>query len=136
MFAGDALSRKLLIAKEERDVQVRVFNEIRDTIPSDAAEEWVEEVAAWEKERKLPVKSQTAPNPYVVLKNGECPIFNHFCRGALFISFGLPGGVTEAQVRLQLRKEETDEVHEGRAALHETSATGFLTMGLHIEHLQ
>ncbi|KZP27106.1 hypothetical protein FIBSPDRAFT_712253, partial [Athelia psychrophila] len=111
---GDALSRKLIIAKEERDVQVRVFNEIRDTLPPDAAEEWVQEVTAWEKQRKLPIKEQKAPNPYVMLKNG---------------------GVTEAQVRLQLRKE-TDEVHEGRAALHETSATGFLAMGLHIEHLQ
>lgn len=39
-------------------------------------------------------------------------------------------------MRLQLHKEETDEVHQGRAALHETSATGFLSMGLHIETLQ
>lgn len=54
----------------------------------------------------------------------------------LLTGSGFSGGVTEAQVRLQLRKEETDEVHEGRATLHETSATGFLAMGLHIEHLQ
>lgn len=74
-FVGDSLSRKLLISKEERDVQIRAFNEVRDTIPPDAAAQWVGEVLAWEKERKLPVKDQRAPNPYEMLKNGEFTSF-------------------------------------------------------------
>jgi hypothetical protein len=46
------------------------------------------------------------------------------------------GGLTEAQVRLQLRKDEVDEIKEGKATMHDTSATGFLVTGLHIEALQ
>lgn len=90
--AGDALSRKLIIAKEERDVQVRVFNEIRDTLPPDAAEEWVQEVTAWEKQRKLPIKEQTAPNPYVMLKNGGWCILIHFCHGGCLRALAFQAG--------------------------------------------
>ncbi|KZP08228.1 hypothetical protein FIBSPDRAFT_901419 [Athelia psychrophila] len=104
LMLGDSLARKLIIAKEERNVQF-----------PDATQQWVDEVTAWEMEHKLPVKDQIAPNPYEILKNG---------------------GVTEAQVRLKLRQEETAEVHEGQGALHETSTMGFLAMGLHIEKAQ
>lgn len=46
------------------------------------------------------------------------------------------GELTEAQVRLALRKQETGEVEAGHERVHETSATGFLASGLHIESLQ
>lgn len=39
-------------------------------------------------------------------------------------------------MRLQLHQDEIKEINEGRAAMHETSAPGFLTIGLHIESLQ
>ena len=71
IVSGDALSRKLIIAKEERDVQLRAFAEVRDTVTPQAAEQWVNEVKAWEKERILPVKNQKAPNPYELPKNGQ-----------------------------------------------------------------
>lgn len=58
---GDSLSRRLIIAKDERDVQIKAFAEVRDTVPPDAAQQWVAEVTAWEKERKLPTKEQKAP---------------------------------------------------------------------------
>ncbi|KAF7968026.1 hypothetical protein HWV62_32158 [Athelia sp. TMB] len=115
IMLGDMLAKRLIIAKEERDVQLKAFKEIRDTVNMAAAEQWIKDVTAWESERKLPVKEQKAPNPY------ELPTKD---------------GITEAQVRLELRKEETGQINEGRGALHETSATGFLVMGLHIEGLQ
>lgn len=91
-------------------MQVRVFSEVRDTIPPDAAQRWVEEVMAWEMQRKLPVKDQTAPNPYEMVKNGKSLVTQPKAPLTFLV---WQGGVTEAQVCLQLRKEETDEVHEG-----------------------
>lgn len=43
---------------------------------------------------------------------------------------------SEAEVRLQLRKDELDEVRAGKAPLHEMSATSFLVAGLQLEEIQ
>ncbi|KAF7333064.1 CxC2 domain-containing protein [Mycena venus] len=45
-------------------------------------------------------------------------------------------GPTEAQVRLQLKRDEEKDLAEGRAPLHGTSVTAFLTAGLQIEQAQ
>ncbi|KAF7978528.1 hypothetical protein HWV62_45709 [Athelia sp. TMB] len=105
--SGDMLSRKLVIAKEERDVQIKHFREIRDTVLKESAEKWLEDVLAWEEDR-------SRPNPYELLT----------------------GGMTQAAMRLQLQKEEMAEINKGQVVMHATSATGFLTAGLHIEALQ
>lgn len=57
------LSRKLLVATEERNKQVAAFIEVRDTIPKEAAKEYVKMVEAWEKDN-------TQPNPYEEPSNG------------------------------------------------------------------
>jgi hypothetical protein len=48
----------------------------------------------------------------------------------------LSDGPTEAQVRLQLKCDEEKDLAGGRAPLHGTSATAFLTAGLQIEQAQ
>jgi hypothetical protein len=45
-------------------------------------------------------------------------------------------GPTEAQVRLQLKRDKEKDLAGGRAPLHGTSATAFLTAGLQIEQTQ
>lgn len=57
------LSRKLLVATEERNKQVAAFKDVRDTIPKDAAKEYIRMVEAWEKDN-------TQPNPYEEPSNG------------------------------------------------------------------
>jgi hypothetical protein len=42
----------------------------------------------------------------------------------------------EAQMRLALRKEEEEEVKQGRMPLHATSATAFLAAGIQLENTQ
>jgi hypothetical protein len=45
-------------------------------------------------------------------------------------------GLTEAQVRLQFTKEEAAEVACGLPALHDVSASSFVTAGLDLEEEQ
>jgi hypothetical protein len=45
-------------------------------------------------------------------------------------------GVSEAEVRRQLRKDDTEAASKGEETVHETSPTGFLTLGLELEELQ
>ncbi|KAJ7791595.1 hypothetical protein B0H14DRAFT_3500285 [Mycena olivaceomarginata] len=91
---GDALRRKLAVARAERDRQVQAFKEVSQT------------------DRK---GHPTEPNPYMVVNKD---------------------GPTEVQVRLQLKKDEEKEAVNGKAPLHGTSATAFLTGGLQIEQAQ
>lgn len=45
-------------------------------------------------------------------------------------------GLSEAQVRLQLSTEETAEAARGATSFRETSASGFILAGLHLEDFQ
>lgn len=56
--------RKLLIAIDERDKQVKAFTDIRDTVDRGAAKTYIAEVEAWERDDRL-------PNPYLVPRTGE-----------------------------------------------------------------
>ncbi|KAF7965199.1 hypothetical protein HWV62_45095 [Athelia sp. TMB] len=109
---GDTLSRRLLIAKEERDVQLATFNDARRAAPSDQAKIWKAEVEEWEANRH---KDFQWPNPYELPSKGI---------------------ITEAQVRLDLQRQETEDEHAGLSNNTVATATAFLSLGLHIEHLQ
>lgn len=93
--AGAALSRKLVIAKEERDKQIYHFQEIRDTVEKDSAIKWVKEVIAWDGNRTL-------PNPYELPNTGLCSFFSsdgsnvltHLCSRW---AYGSRSAVTAAQ---------------------------------------
>ncbi|KAJ7484897.1 hypothetical protein B0H11DRAFT_2157487 [Mycena galericulata] len=105
---GDALRRKLAIARTERDRQVAGFAEITSTIEHDVKVMWQDEINAW-------LADPTKPNPYIIERND---------------------GPTEVQVRLQLKKDEEKDLLGGRAPVHGRSATAFLTAGLQIEQAQ
>ncbi|KAF7983646.1 hypothetical protein HWV62_20596 [Athelia sp. TMB] len=109
---GDTLSRRLIIAKEERDTQIKAFVDVRKTVDSNSARIWIDQVTQWEENRNTDFNW---PNPY------ELPT---------------EGVTTEAKVRLSLQREEIEEVRAGRATHHTTTTIGFLALGLHIEHVQ
>ncbi|KAJ6518235.1 hypothetical protein C8R47DRAFT_1031630 [Mycena vitilis] len=106
---GYALQRKLVVAIAERDKQVKAFKQVNKTISRDLRKSWEDMIEAW-------LADDTKPNPYV-LKLKDCP--------------------TEAEVRLQVRKDEEALAATGRAPLHgRRSATAFLTAGIQIEDSQ
>ncbi|KAJ6452140.1 hypothetical protein C8R47DRAFT_1204389 [Mycena vitilis] len=105
---GDALRRKLAVARAERERQVRAFKEVTATVEQEVIDDWNTQIEAW-------LKDSSKPNPYIVTRKD---------------------GPTEAQVRLQLKKDEEKEMIGGKALLQGSSATAFLTAGLQIEQTQ
>ncbi|KAJ6465540.1 hypothetical protein C8R47DRAFT_1235772 [Mycena vitilis] len=105
---GYALQRKLVVAIAERDKQVAAFKHVNKTISREVRTSWEDMIEAW-------LADETKPNPYV-LKLKDCP--------------------TEAEVRLQVRKDEEALAATGRAPIHGLSATAFLTAGIQIEDSQ
>ncbi|KAJ7168780.1 hypothetical protein C8R46DRAFT_1218172 [Mycena filopes] len=105
---GDALRRKLVVALAERARQVDAFKEVSRTVPKETRTLWQAEIDAF-------VADHSQPNPYVLPRSGA---------------------PTEAQLRLELKREEEEEVRQGRARLHSTSATAFLSAGIQLEDAQ
>ncbi|KAJ7858228.1 hypothetical protein B0H14DRAFT_3085090 [Mycena olivaceomarginata] len=105
---GDALCRKLVVARAEQDWQVKAFKQVCETVESDVMKDWQSQIDAW-------LKDSSKPNPYIVERKD---------------------GPTEVQVRLQLKRDEEKDLAGGRAPLHGTSATAFLTASLQIEQAQ
>ncbi|KAJ7115521.1 hypothetical protein C8R43DRAFT_1138146 [Mycena crocata] len=105
---GDALRRKLAVARAERDRQVAAYKEVTASVEHDVLEEWLAMIKTW-------LKDPSKPNPYTLDKHD---------------------GPTETAVRLQLKKEEEREAVSGKTPLHGTSATAFLVAGLQIEQAQ
>ncbi|KAJ7468418.1 hypothetical protein B0H11DRAFT_2238884 [Mycena galericulata] len=105
---GDALQRKLIVAIAERERQVAGFKEISATVEHDVKKEWKAMIDAW-------LADPSQPNPYT-LSRKDCP--------------------TEAEVRLEVQRDEDAVLAEGRSPLQGSSATAFLTAGLQIEVAQ
>ncbi|KAJ7511254.1 hypothetical protein B0H11DRAFT_2215093 [Mycena galericulata] len=108
MGVVDILRRKLVVALAERATQVASFKEINKTIKADVRAEWQKQIDAF-------VVDHSQPNPYVL---------------------STQDGPSEADIRLELRKEEAKEAAGGAAPLHGTSATAFLAAGLQLEDSQ
>ncbi|KAJ7174307.1 hypothetical protein C8R46DRAFT_1214514 [Mycena filopes] len=106
---GDALQRKLLVAIAERDRQVEAFKDISATIESTVKTEWKHQINNWIKD---PSSHQ---NPYTLLRK-DCP--------------------TEAEVRLEVKKDEDAALAGGSLPLQGRSATALLIAGLQIEEAQ
>ncbi|KAJ7429660.1 hypothetical protein B0H11DRAFT_2265147 [Mycena galericulata] len=105
---GYALEQKLIIAMAERARQVAAFTEVNATVEKEVRDAWKKQISEWQAD-------PSKPNPYV-LNRSDTP--------------------TEAQVRLELKKEEEAEARAGRAPLHGTSATAFITAGIQLEDAQ
>ncbi|KAJ7509953.1 hypothetical protein B0H11DRAFT_2215787 [Mycena galericulata] len=105
---GDALQRKLLVAIAERARQIAGFKEVNATVEGAVKKEWKAQIEAW-------VADPSKANPYTVSRK-DCP--------------------TEAEVRVQVKKDEDAALAGGQIPLHGKSATAFLTAGLQIEEAQ
>ncbi|KAL0945680.1 hypothetical protein HGRIS_014831 [Hohenbuehelia grisea] len=99
-------AKRLKLAIDEREIQQESFA-IFSAKQGDRVDGWREMVEAFEKD-------PTQPNPYEVLSSG----------------------LTEQDVRLQFAKEEAKDAANGVAALHETTPSGFIVLGLEIEDQQ
>ncbi|KAJ7102966.1 hypothetical protein C8R43DRAFT_1141089 [Mycena crocata] len=105
---GDSLRQKLIVAYAERQRQIDCFKEINKTVSPEVRSDWQKMLDDFEKDHKK-------PNPYVLSKKD---------------------GPSEAEIRLQLKKDEQAAADQGTAPLHATSATAFLTGGLQLEESQ
>ncbi|KAJ7431644.1 hypothetical protein B0H11DRAFT_2261644 [Mycena galericulata] len=105
---GYALEQKLIIAIAERARQVSAYSEVTRTVEKDLRQTWQKQIKDW-------LADATKPNPYILDKS-DVP--------------------SEAQVRLELKKEEEAEARAGRTPIHGTSATAFLTAGMQLEDAQ
>ncbi|KAJ7916471.1 hypothetical protein B0H13DRAFT_2231608 [Mycena leptocephala] len=105
---GTALRRKLVVAIAERTRQVEAFKEVNRTVSKEVR-------ATWQAQIDVFVADHSNPNPYVLPSSGA---------------------LTEAELRLALKREEEEEVRKGRAPLHATSATAFLSAGIQLEESQ
>ncbi|KAK0449347.1 hypothetical protein EV421DRAFT_1732619 [Armillaria borealis] len=109
---GDSLDQHLKIALVECDVQIKEFQDIDLTLKRELKIKWRKKVADWRKDR-------SKPSPYAAQETS----------GML--------RMTEAQVRLQLRNEELQEITSGSTkSVKKVSTSAFLIMGLELENDQ
>ncbi|KAJ6557474.1 hypothetical protein B0H19DRAFT_1261098 [Mycena capillaripes] len=108
MGQGEALRRKMVVAIAERDKQIAAFKIVSKTIDGDVKKTWRKMIEDWEAD-------PSEPNLYTLTRK-DCP--------------------TEAEVRLDVRKDEDALTTGGKAPLHGRSATAFLTAGIQIEDAQ
>ncbi|KAJ6544608.1 hypothetical protein DFH09DRAFT_928307 [Mycena vulgaris] len=106
---GEALQRKLVVAIAERDKQIAGFDQVNKTIGRDVKKAWKKMISEW-------LEDGSKENPYTLNRKVDCP--------------------SEAEVRLQVRKDEEALNTGGRAPLYGQSATAFLVAGIQIEDTQ
>ncbi|KAJ7149496.1 hypothetical protein C8R43DRAFT_887995 [Mycena crocata] len=105
---GEALQQELIVALGERQRQVDSYTTVSESIEQDVKVEWVNMITAWEKD-------PTKPNPFI-LSRANCP--------------------SEAEVRLEVKKDEDAQLAGARIPLQGRSATAFLCAGMQIEEAQ
>ena len=105
--AEDSFFFRLKKAIAMQKKQRKVFVKFNATFPSDVVRKWEKMVVEWDADRKK-------KNPY------EEPV----------------AGTSVAEVRLELAKEEADDVQCGNQSVHHISASRWLTMGLDLEEQQ
>ncbi|KAJ7234341.1 hypothetical protein C8J57DRAFT_1531743 [Mycena rebaudengoi] len=105
---GDALQRKLVVAIAEQDRQIQAFKACSRTVELEVQKLWQADIDAWLADKRM-------PNPYA-LPRDACP--------------------TEAETRLELKKDETAEAAAGGAPVAGTSAVAFLVAGVQLEDAQ
>ncbi|KAJ7936005.1 hypothetical protein B0H13DRAFT_2304071 [Mycena leptocephala] len=103
---GERLRTRQDRAKEEYAAQLEAFTEF--------SIQQAERVPAWREMVEKFEKDPTAKNPYA----------------------GTVGGITEAQVLLQLEEEESKRVESGVPGIHTVSPSSFIAAGLEVEDQQ
>ncbi|KAJ7049781.1 hypothetical protein C8F01DRAFT_1092981 [Mycena amicta] len=108
---GDTLARKLIIALAERDRQTAEFAVVDASVTPANRVEWQRRIDKWNVD-------PSAPNPYMME--------------------GKHAGPTEAQILVDLKKAELEDVRAGRGEVMIGKMTGvaFIKAGLQLEDLQ
>ncbi|KAJ7585952.1 hypothetical protein C8J56DRAFT_787825 [Mycena floridula] len=106
---GDTLERKLRLALVEEVIQAAHFEELTATIGEDLLKEWSDMYESWYEDK------DNNPTPFAPT---------------------VKDSITEAEVRLQLKRDEAEEARKSKSLATSTSATAFLTMGLELEETQ
>ncbi|KAI0057515.1 hypothetical protein BV25DRAFT_1812302 [Artomyces pyxidatus] len=106
---GEYLLKGLRDAHPQFVKKMKIHNEFQATFPTEVITEWEQVLHAWEKDHKR-------VNPYKEPESCE----------SLFTRF----------VRLELGEEEAEEAARGAMALHEMSASVFLSTGFELEEQQ
>lgn len=109
---------------DELQVQVDSFRVICKALEPALLSKWRKEVAEWKKDRQ-------GPCPYEAPLIGKSIIRVSFDRSRIFAE-----GLSEAEVRRRLDREELDELKAGRAGVEGTSQTAFLVAGMRLESMQ
>ncbi|KAJ7107965.1 hypothetical protein C8R46DRAFT_1240677, partial [Mycena filopes] len=91
-----------------RTRQVDAFKEVNRTVPKELRTLWQAQINVF-------VADHRKTNPYALPKSGA---------------------PTESELQLSLKHEEEEEIRQGRARLHATSATAFLSAGIQLEDAQ
>ncbi|KAG6848447.1 hypothetical protein H0H93_016880 [Arthromyces matolae] len=108
---GRTLMRKYKGAIRLRNVQKEAHRGFTASIDATKVAEWESMCSKWETDRTYPRKT---PSPFV----SDVVV------------------ISEAEVRKELAEEEKARIIGGGVALHETSASGFLVLGLELEEIQ
>ncbi|CAK5279026.1 unnamed protein product [Mycena citricolor] len=106
---SDILRRKLMVATAKHARQITCWDDVNKSIDEELRKEWQGDIDIFEDDP-------------VVAKSPFSMVFT--------------AGPSEAEVRLELKRDEEAQITAGAAALHGTSATAFLTSGLGLEESQ
>ncbi|KAJ7854120.1 hypothetical protein B0H13DRAFT_1903764 [Mycena leptocephala] len=126
---GDSLQRKLVVAIAERDKQISAFKEVNKTVSREVRASWEGMIEAWVKD-----DTSTVANLFVLERERYA---SEIASGWMILMMDpLTDCPTEAEVRLDVRKDEDALNTVGKTPLHGCSAMAFLTMGIQIEDSQ
>lgn len=113
------------MAIAERDRQVAAFKEVSATIAKPVKELWKQQITDWVKTPESHV------NPFSLPRKGESD--QRWFPAWLKAEIDCP---TEAEVRLEVKKDEDSALAGGSSPLQGRSATALLIAGLQIEEAQ
>lgn len=127
---GVTLMRRYRSAIRERNIQVEGHRGFTATVPEVLTTKWERMCVAWE---AAPHPKKEVKNPYQT--SGICkPSFCiHIGWASLIIHLS---GMNEAQAQKALAEEEDVRLAAGGTALHATSPSLFITLGLELEESQ
>ncbi|KAJ7487170.1 hypothetical protein FB451DRAFT_1535696, partial [Mycena latifolia] len=120
----ETLQRKLVVAIAERDKQIKAFEEVTATVEPEVQASWLMMIEEW-------LEDGSKPNPFTLSRKVRLAFWGD--ADADDIVSDCP---SEAEVRLQVRKDEDSLTAGGKASLYGQSATAFLVAGIQIEDAQ
>ncbi|KAJ7576083.1 hypothetical protein C8J56DRAFT_900304 [Mycena floridula] len=106
---GKTLEAKLRFALVQEVIQESEFRQVNETIDKDLLKDWEQMYDAWYEDH------DANPSPFAP---------------------SIKDSVTEAEVRLQLKRDELEEARTSKARVYSASPTTFMSLGLKLEETQ